>query len=175
MGDGAAVPASQPARVGVLGGFADGVLEGGVQRILRENQTVLRLGSIRRFELQRSLWRLYLGCRRVGLRFGRSRVDLRQRRARQFLQRLLRLRWRRRLWFGGRDFPQQARVQMHLWRRRRGVQRDRKSTRLNSSHGYISYAVFCLKKKKYIHSILWKDLFSAIFSRFQSRKSYFQF
>src|SRR2546429_6063761 len=34
---------------------------------------------------------------------------------------------------------------------------DRKSTRLNSSHGYISYAVFCLKKKKlppplYVHS-----------------------
>src|SRR5687768_17682138 len=32
----------------------------------------------------------------------------------------------------------------------RGAQpawRDRKSTRLNSSHGYISYAVFCLKKK----------------------------
>src|SRR2546429_6904370 len=29
------------------------------------------------------------------------------------------------------------------------VARDRKSTRLNSSHGYISYAVFCLKKKKY--------------------------
>src|SRR2546422_7414732 len=27
-------------------------------------------------------------------------------------------------------------------------ERDRKSTRLNSSHGYISYAVFCLKKKK---------------------------
>src|SRR3989449_1934112 len=27
-------------------------------------------------------------------------------------------------------------------------QLDRKSTRLNSSHGYISYAVFCLKKKK---------------------------
>src|SRR2546422_5808325 len=26
---------------------------------------------------------------------------------------------------------------------------DRKSTRLNSSHGYISYAVFCLKKKKF--------------------------
>src|SRR5205809_2598821 len=26
--------------------------------------------------------------------------------------------------------------------------RDRKSTRLNSSHGYISYAVFCLKKKR---------------------------
>src|SRR2546422_3422037 len=34
--------------------------------------------------------------------------------------------------------------------RRRDVHpstRDRKSTRLNSSHGYISYAVFCLKKK----------------------------
>src|SRR2546422_6906781 len=28
---------------------------------------------------------------------------------------------------------------------------DRKSTRLNSSHGYISYAVFCLKKKKTSH------------------------
>src|SRR5687768_18487622 len=28
-----------------------------------------------------------------------------------------------------------------------GFPRDRKSTRLNSSHGYISYAVFCLKKK----------------------------
>src|SRR3989304_545891 len=27
------------------------------------------------------------------------------------------------------------------------LQEDRKSTRLNSSHGYISYAVFCLKKK----------------------------
>src|SRR2546429_1312996 len=31
---------------------------------------------------------------------------------------------------------------------RAGAARDRKSTRLNSSHGYISYAVFCLKKKK---------------------------
>src|SRR2546422_7850072 len=31
----------------------------------------------------------------------------------------------------------------------RGLEgQDRKSTRLNSSHGYISYAVFCLKKKK---------------------------
>src|SRR3712207_8561111 len=29
-----------------------------------------------------------------------------------------------------------------------GQQRDRKSTRLNSSHANISYAVFCLKKKK---------------------------
>src|SRR5256884_6469724 len=31
---------------------------------------------------------------------------------------------------------------------RKAEERDRKSTRLNSSHGYISYAVFCLKKKK---------------------------
>src|SRR5205809_3701772 len=30
----------------------------------------------------------------------------------------------------------------------RAIGLDRKSTRLNSSHGYISYAVFCLKKKK---------------------------
>src|SRR5687768_17907859 len=32
-----------------------------------------------------------------------------------------------------------------------GLEPDRKSTRLNSSHGYISYAVFCLKKKKRKH------------------------
>src|SRR5205809_1437388 len=31
---------------------------------------------------------------------------------------------------------------------RRQGRSDRKSTRLNSSHGYISYAVFCLKKKR---------------------------
>src|SRR5258707_7397652 len=30
---------------------------------------------------------------------------------------------------------------------------DRKSTRLNSSHANISYAVFCLKKKKHIHRL----------------------
>src|SRR2546429_6602978 len=34
-----------------------------------------------------------------------------------------------------------------------GNSQDRKSTRLNSSHGYISYAVFCLKKKNYTPSI----------------------
>src|SRR3712207_7641170 len=33
----------------------------------------------------------------------------------------------------------------------RGTKRDRKSTRLNSSHANISYAVFCLKKKKKKH------------------------
>src|SRR2546429_3304176 len=33
------------------------------------------------------------------------------------------------------------------------IYQDRKSTRLNSSHGYISYAVFCLKKKKKISTI----------------------
>src|SRR2546422_3005217 len=32
---------------------------------------------------------------------------------------------------------------------------DRKSTRLNSSHGYISYAVFCLKKKKKRTTYTW--------------------
>src|SRR2546427_10886414 len=35
-----------------------------------------------------------------------------------------------------------------LRRHAKGVERDRKSTRLNSSHSQISYAVFCLKKKK---------------------------
>src|SRR2546422_8314281 len=32
---------------------------------------------------------------------------------------------------------------------------DRKSTRLNSSHGCISYAVFCLKKKKKLRRLCW--------------------
>src|SRR5687768_9099879 len=35
-----------------------------------------------------------------------------------------------------------------VWRSFYAMRIDRKSTRLNSSHGYISYAVFCLKKKK---------------------------
>src|SRR5256885_5575790 len=34
----------------------------------------------------------------------------------------------------------------------RAQQTDRKSTRLNSSHLVISYAVFCLKKKKQLHT-----------------------
>src|SRR2546422_5226193 len=37
------------------------------------------------------------------------------------------------------------------------VHPDRKSTRLNSSHGYISYAVFCLKKKTFLVGTTWKD------------------
>src|SRR2546422_5257785 len=36
----------------------------------------------------------------------------------------------------------------HVFRLLVELAADRKSTRLNSSHGYISYAVFCLKKKK---------------------------
>src|SRR2546422_6890693 len=39
------------------------------------------------------------------------------------------------------------------------VNQDRKSTRLNSSHGYISYAVFCLKKKKKINTIKTSDTY----------------
>src|SRR5205809_5396238 len=39
------------------------------------------------------------------------------------------------------------------------VLQDRKSTRLNSSHGYISYAVFCLKKKKVAHT--WTAVYCA--------------
>src|SRR2546430_8021674 len=35
---------------------------------------------------------------------------------------------------------------------------DRKSTRLNSSHSQISYAVFCLKKKKHVHERATRDL-----------------
>src|SRR5687768_18054638 len=41
-----------------------------------------------------------------------------------------------------------VRVLGPAWVRARVMAVDRKSTRLNSSHGYISYAVFCLKKKK---------------------------
>src|SRR2546422_8498729 len=37
---------------------------------------------------------------------------------------------------------------------------DRKSTRLNSSHGYISYAVFCLKKKKKNRTTTLCDIYS---------------
>src|SRR2546430_4606093 len=37
------------------------------------------------------------------------------------------------------------------WTILRNTSRDRKSTRLNSSHSQISYAVFCLKKKKSAH------------------------
>src|SRR3712207_7279872 len=36
----------------------------------------------------------------------------------------------------------------------RDLDQDRKSTRLNSSHANISYAVFCLKKKKHLRSAL---------------------
>src|SRR2546429_5521969 len=44
--------------------------------------------------------------------------------------------------------------------------RDRKSTRLNSSHGYISYAVFCLKKKKIVVTIYpWSSLADGILTR----------
>src|SRR3712207_7804475 len=35
--------------------------------------------------------------------------------------------------------------------------KDRKSTRLNSSHANISYAVFCLKKKKEVNSRVWRS------------------
>src|SRR3712207_8426608 len=38
-----------------------------------------------------------------------------------------------------------------------GEGEDRKSTRLNSSHANISYAVFCLKKKKLIHLFLFRS------------------
>src|SRR2546422_7050885 len=46
------------------------------------------------------------------------------------------------------DAPDTLGVERARQLRHRHRARDRKSTRLNSSHGYISYAVFCLKKKK---------------------------
>src|SRR3712207_7672088 len=56
----------------------------------------------------------------------------------------------------GLDLPQEGRYRSRIRGRERGVaprsqkcrRPDRKSTRLNSSHANISYAVFCLKKKK---------------------------
>src|SRR2546422_8172802 len=58
---------------------------------------------------------------------------------------LRRSRTRRRRSFGG--CPGRIRQRGDA-RQLRALPPDRKSTRLNSSHGYISYAVFCLKKKK---------------------------
>src|SRR3712207_6989907 len=56
-----------------------------------------------------------------------------------------------------------ARVRVHLTTIHRALRRsdwkDRKSTRLNSSHANISYAVFCLKKKKKKDNV--RVLFSA--------------
>src|SRR2546429_975600 len=40
------------------------------------------------------------------------------------------------------------------WSNSKSSEQDRKSTRLNSSHGYISYAVFCLKKKTHARESL---------------------
>src|SRR5687768_18285070 len=59
-------------------------------------------------------------------------------RARRVVEDLLRFGELRPLWTGARLLTVDAEL----------ARRDRKSTRLNSSHGYISYAVFCLKKKK---------------------------
>src|SRR2546430_11572490 len=46
---------------------------------------------------------------------------------------------------------------------RRPVGEDRKSTRLNSSHSQISYAVFCLKKKNYHISPAWIAVFYVLY------------
>src|SRR2546422_2016206 len=50
------------------------------------------------------------------------------------------------------DFPDVIAYKQEQLRGERPACVDRKSTRLNSSHGYISYAVFCLKKKKTKHT-----------------------
>src|SRR5216684_3689493 len=51
------------------------------------------------------------------------------------------------------SLPLQAHWPQRSSRASSPVTTDRKSTRLNSSHGYISYAVFCLKKKKLINPV----------------------
>src|SRR5256884_5496276 len=52
-----------------------------------------------------------------------------------------------RTFLGARHWDDDGSVQRHLRFVSEPLPLDRKSTRLNSSHGYISYAVFCLKKK----------------------------
>src|SRR2546429_6139641 len=49
------------------------------------------------------------------------------------------------------SFQRSSCVLLHDGKRKSS--RDRKSTRLNSSHGYISYAVFCLKKQRKTYEI----------------------
>src|SRR2546429_1313341 len=51
------------------------------------------------------------------------------------------------------------------------LMQDRKSTRLNSSHGYISYAVFCLKKKKQFYLCGHKIFTTSSLSNAQSSHS----
>src|SRR5688572_32137333 len=59
-----------------------------------------------------------------------------------------------------RDQPRSAHSRRNVSSRvRRSLERDRKSTRLNSSHSQISYAVFCLKKKKKIESFIFSYVF----------------
>src|SRR2546430_16842104 len=60
-----------------------------------------------------------------------------------------------------RSLPAWRRCPRRLWtdtprpdRDRRSASRDRKSTRLNSSHSQISYAVFCLKKNNNVYYIV---------------------
>src|SRR2546430_10356973 len=57
---------------------------------------------------------------------------------------------------GGADVGRLAQRQLAgvAGRTARRVHRDRKSTRLNSSHSQISYAVFCLKKKKHRSNVV---------------------
>src|SRR2546422_1986275 len=65
---------------------------------------------------------------------------------------------------GGGELPLAAIDQHEIRKRSALIDGDRKSTRLNSSHGYISYAVFCLKKKKkkYTTNVLNQIMISTI-------------
>src|SRR5258708_15421581 len=49
------------------------------------------------------------------------------------------------------------------------ARRDRKSTRLNSSHQIISYAVFCLKKKNYLQTEVMAGVTFRMYQTFQSK------
>src|SRR2546429_5171393 len=64
-------------------------------------------------------------------------------------------------------------MQWNLTMQHELLEGDRKSTRLNSSHGYISYAVFCLKKKKIITMIYTLIICQHRDFHLSSDKSYF--
>src|SRR2546429_2605062 len=71
-------------------------------------------------------------------------------------------------------WPPESNVSVFLdcWRRDLGqtlIQSDRKSTRLNSSHVDISYAVFCLKKKKKHNSARSNYIISLMPQKFEDR------
>src|SRR5438034_10299914 len=105
-------------------------------------------GTVRGSRERRPLRRCGNGRRRVARRERRERGDRVAAPARLVSERRLAGAAARRYRGGARRDRRRALHDRRGGARRAARQRDRKSTRLNSSHTVISYAVFCLKKKK---------------------------